>query len=83
MHLASIYSLLTSVFVHFSLTGIVHQCHFVKQSLMGVVVWSCTCKKGINLSSFVSAVEISDEEAEKIMTIQDAVEFLRKSLDVH
>ncbi|KAK3705205.1 hypothetical protein QZH41_013994 [Actinostola sp. cb2023] len=29
------------------------------------------------------AVEISDEEAEKIMTINDAVEFLKKSLDLH
>ncbi|XP_031575255.1 uncharacterized protein LOC116308882 [Actinia tenebrosa] len=29
------------------------------------------------------AVEISDEEAEKINTIKDAVEFLKKSLDVH
>ncbi|XP_020901350.1 uncharacterized protein LOC110239933 [Exaiptasia diaphana] len=29
------------------------------------------------------AVEISDEEAEKIMTITDAVEFLKKSLEVH
>ncbi|EDO48263.1 predicted protein [Nematostella vectensis] len=28
------------------------------------------------------AVEISDEEAEKIMTVNDAVEFLRKALDV-
>jgi len=33
--------------------------------------------------TYFSAVEISDEEAEKIMTIKDAVEFLKKSLDIH
>merc|ERR1739844_178239 len=29
------------------------------------------------------AVEISDEEAEKIFTVKDCVEFLTKSLDIH
>lgn len=30
-----------------------------------------------------AGVEISDEEAEKILSAKDAVEFLKKALDIH
>ena len=33
--------------------------------------------------SLLSVIEISDEEAEKIFTVKDAVEFVRKALDIH
>ena len=32
---------------------------------------------------FLSAVEISDEEAEKIFSCKDAVELLKSKLDIH
>ena len=28
-------------------------------------------------------IEISDEEAEKVFTVEDAVEFISKALDIH
>lgn len=30
-----------------------------------------------------AAIEISDEEAEKVFSVEDAVELISKSLDVH
>jgi len=32
---------------------------------------------------FLAAIEISDEEAEKVFSVGDAVQFISKALDVH
>lgn len=44
------------------------------------------CSSSVMLTMFLHAfpgVEISDEEAEKILTAKDAAELLKKKLDIH